>query len=163
MTKHECETLDRDGGLHWNSQLQLYKIPIDFEYKQKAGEIFFEVKPKKKTSYIYFWRKWDREKYERKREVMTAKYDFPLEDKYKFRKRLQRDPSAFVAVPVRSKINQRLLRYFPKTLPPLLEIIQWRKINTDERPHEDPVLVDDDVDNWFNIDIDEEFCPEQGI
>ena len=162
LTKHQVKTLNKKGELEWNSHQGLYKIPIDYEFKQKAGEYFFEVKPKKNTPYIYFWRNWDRETYEKKRLKMTKKNDFLCEDKYKFRKRLQKDPTAFIAVPVRSKISQRLRDSFPHTLPPLLEIIQWRTIS-DDRPHDDRVLEDDNNEKWFEIDSNEEFCPEQGI
>jgi len=162
LTKHQCTTLNRDGELHWNSHLKLYKIPIDFMYEQKAGGEFFEVKPEKKTVYIHFWRTWNREIYEEQRQSMLTRCPFPIETKTNFRQRLQKDPSAFLAVPVRKKIQTRLEDSFPN-LPPLLEIIQWRKIDMSDEPHDDPVLVDADSHHWFKIDSDAEFSPEQGI
>ena len=159
--KHKYKTQNRDGVREWNPQQELYKIPIKFHFKKKINEDFFEVVPAKKTVSVFYYKKFDRENYEGKRRSMLERTSFPLEKLGPFKKRLQKDPYAFVAVPISSKIDDRLRRAFPNT-PAFLELIQWRPTDNSTGA-EDFDFKDEFSHEWFDINEKLDFSPETGI
>ena len=161
LQKHRHKTVNRDGKQEWNPQLELYKIPIEFQFQQKDNEDFFEVLPAKKTISVFYYKKFDREEYEQKRTAMSDRgVPFPLETLTPFKKRLKKDPFAFLAVPISSKIEKRLRSSFPHT-PTFLELIQWRPLDNSTGP--DLVLKDELAHEWFEINQNLDFSPETGI
>ena len=95
-----------------------------------------------------------------KKTIDDGEDSIPTLEKSPFRKRLQKNPYAFVAVPISQKIEDRLRRAFPN-IPAFLELFQWRP--NYNRTGADFNFKDELAHEWFEIDENLDFSPEIGI
>lgn len=147
----------------------LSKCPIDFTFNGYDNEGKFKVlvgnnrgkarQLKKETPYIYYYKNFDRDAYEKKRKRMLNLNQYEIVDQAEFRIRLTKFPNCFLLVDLSRDRSEWFRTSFPGC-PKILEFIQIKPL-TDGNAHEPTFKWEED--DWFEINETDKFYPETGM
>ena len=164
-------------------QIPLFKIPIDFKFKnrklqeQELSEQEYKnarlslpkeerKKLMKKTPKIFYLSTFDRLEYDKIRKRMRnkiSKEDLKCTSKSEFKRQLILYPECFLLVPISDKRQKMMDEEFDKAL--FYEIIQFKQFPEKkdfDHAYLDQTFEPDKDQSWFKIDESENFHPETG-